>query len=183
MKKKLVCRVCGFVIEEDRLGEVCPACGVKRKAFAEYQDRVSEARRRLLNLHLHSMVIHFPQAMAVMIFGLYLISLFLADPLETFLLPTVRVMAVLLPVSVVVSLLSGLFDGKTRFKTLNSPIVKLKITVAILFFLLSTGLALSVLIPLPLSPLLLLLLYGLNALFSLILGDRGGKLTGLEVPN
>ena len=183
MKEQLVCRVCGYVIQKDRLGEICPACGVARTAFQPYQDRIKENRRRLLNLHLHSMVVHFPQALAVLAFGLFFLALLFSPHLEDLLLGTVRVLTVLLPVSIVFSLFSGLVDGQTRFKRLNTPILRLKIVVAALFLAVSSFLALALLFHLKMSPGLFLLLTGLNVLFSVILGNRGGRLTGLEVPN
>lgn len=183
MEKQLKCKVCGYIITEKGLGEVCPACGVPKTAFVEYIDKVSAKRRKILKLNLHLIIVHFPQAIAVMVFGLLLISLILSDPLKGNFMVAVKVLTILLPLSVFAGLASGLMDGKTRFKKLKTPVLKLKITVGILFLLLSSTLALSVICAIPLVLWIFLLLSANNAVFSAILGHNGGKLRGLAVPN
>ena len=183
MKNKAICKVCGFIIEQQKLGEVCPACGVPKSAFEGYNDKVSEKRRKILDLNLHSMTIHFPQAISVMIFGLLLLHLlfFYRSPFN--LLSCSQVLSVLLPLSVLAAATTGLLVGKTQFKKLNTPILKLKITVAILFFFLSSILSVLIIFGSPLVSWLHLILNGIFVLFSIILGENGGKLMGLAVPN
>jgi rubredoxin len=41
MKELVRCRPCGFVMDADKLGDVCPACGLPRKVFEPYRERVS----------------------------------------------------------------------------------------------------------------------------------------------
>ena len=36
------CRACGFIMEEEKLGDVCPACGIPRKAFEPYKETMSK---------------------------------------------------------------------------------------------------------------------------------------------
>ena len=67
MKELVRCRPCGFVMEADKLGDVCPACGLPRKVFEPYRERVSRNRLRLLNLDLHPIVIHLSQALVIAI--------------------------------------------------------------------------------------------------------------------
>ncbi len=183
MKNKVICKVCGFIIDQHKLGEFCPACGVSKNAFEGYNDKVSEKRRKILDLNLHSMVVHFPQAIAVIILGLLFFHLILFFPCPFNLLSCSQVLSVLLPLSVLGAIITGLLVGKTQFKKLNTPILKLKITVAILFFLLSSILALLIMFQAPLALWLYLILNGICVLFSIILGDNGGKLRGLAVPN
>ena len=54
-------------MEAGKLGDVCPACGLPRKVFEPYRERVSINRLRLLNLDLHPIVIHLSQAMVIAI--------------------------------------------------------------------------------------------------------------------
>jgi hypothetical protein len=183
MKKKVICKVCGFIIHEHKLGEVCPACGVSRNAFEDYDDNVSEQRRKLLDMNVHSMVVHFPQAVAVIIFGLLFLQLISLYPSILNLMACCQVLTVILPISVLGAMITGLFDGKTRFKKLKTPILKLKITLAMLFFFLSLALSLFILLQVHLNLWLYLILSGICLLFSVLLGNNGGKLRGLAVPN
>jgi hypothetical protein len=58
---------------------------------------------------------------------------------------TVGILALFLPVVVLLAFLVGLLDGKVRFRHIkNSRILKVKIGVAILYFVLSVALALLV---------------------------------------
>ena len=67
MKELVRCRPCGFVMEADKLGDVCPACGLPRKVFEPYRERVSRNRLILLNLDLHPIAIHLSQALVIAI--------------------------------------------------------------------------------------------------------------------
>ncbi len=64
---QLKCKACGYIIDEKKLGDVCPACGVPRKAFEPWTDDMSPRRRVLLTLNLHPIALHFPQAFSAMI--------------------------------------------------------------------------------------------------------------------
>ena len=44
-----------------KVGEICPACGVPAKMFEPYDDKVSEARRRMIDLHIHPVIVHSPR--------------------------------------------------------------------------------------------------------------------------
>jgi rubredoxin len=103
MKELVRCRPCGFVIESDKLGDVCPACGMPRKVFEPYRERVSRNRLMLLNLDLHPIAIHLSQAL-------------------------------------VIAIITGVIDGLTRFKTLSTPILRVKIIFSLIILTLSIGL-------------------------------------------
>ncbi len=64
------CRVCNYVTAESKLGDRCPACGAPRAVFEPYTDRISGRRRKILDLHLHLIVIHFPQAFSAAVLAL-----------------------------------------------------------------------------------------------------------------
>ena len=182
MDKKVICRVCGYIIDESLLGDECPACGVKRSVFQDYLDPVHLKRRRLLNFHFHSMVVHFPQSFAtVMLFFIILIFL-VQDPMRGDLLITLKPLSFLLPFSVIASLVTGVFDGRIRFKKLKTVILKTKMAVAAIFFLSSTALALIIHMDQRPQLWLMLIFCSIAFLSAIFLGKKGGSLVGLEVP-
>jgi O-antigen/teichoic acid export membrane protein len=137
MAELVKCKSCGFVMESGKLKDKCPACGVPSKMFEPYIDPVSEKRRMLLGFHIHPILVHFPQAFAFTLFVLSLTGLFLSGELKQNIIVTVIVMTVILPVVVLLSFLSGLFDGKTRFRKLNTPFLTRKIFIGSAFLLIS----------------------------------------------
>ncbi len=54
-------------MESDKLGDVCPACGMPRKVFEPYRERVSLNRLMMLNLDLHPIAIHLSQTLVITI--------------------------------------------------------------------------------------------------------------------
>jgi len=70
MKELVRCRPCGFVIEADKFGDVCPACGMPRKAFEPYREKVALNRLTILSFDLHPITIHLSQTFVVLIPGL-----------------------------------------------------------------------------------------------------------------
>src|SRR5512140_738494 len=67
MKELVRCGPCGFVMDAEKLGDVCPACGLPRKVFEPYRERVSRNRLILLNFDLHPIAIHLSQALVILI--------------------------------------------------------------------------------------------------------------------
>jgi rubredoxin len=134
MKEMVRCKACGFVLEKGSLGEVCPACGVKKEMFEPWADKVGAARRLWLDLHLHPIVVHIPQTLAV-----FLLLLAAAYPLvpetvqTTYFWPMIQAMAWLFPLSVLGGLVSGLVDGKVRYRKLSAPLLMRKSLVGSLF--------------------------------------------------
>lgn len=184
-KKPMICSVCGYIINEGYKGDVCPACGVAKTAFQPYVDKMSPKRRKILNLHLHNILVHFPQAFSLLMLFLIVMSLFLKEAPKFDFMTTFKILSFFLPLSVAVSIISGVIDGKNRFKRITTPILKKKIAAAILFFVFSVGVVLlsnvSSMAP-GLQLKLLIVLTGICALCSLFLGYNGGHLSGKEVP-
>jgi len=183
-KKLLICSVCGYIINEGYKGDTCPACGVAKTAFQPYVDKMSPQRRKILNLHMHNIFVHFPQAFSLLMLFLIVMSLFLKGSTKSEFMITFKILSIFLPLSVAASIISGMIDGKNRFKRITTPILKKKITVAILFFIFSLGVVLLLNVS-NLAPALLLrlliVLTGICALCSLFLGYNGGRLSGKEV--
>jgi uncharacterized membrane protein len=141
MNNLVKCKACGYVMNAGKVKDVCPACGVQAKAFEPYKDPLSEKRSRLLELHLHSMLVHFPQSFASIIPFLLAGGWFLPVPFRNELLVAVSVLIYLLPLSIIPAILAGLIDGKTRFKTVSTQILVKKIILGIVLFALSVVLA------------------------------------------
>lgn len=181
MKEQVICPVCGYVAVADRLGKACPVCGVNRSVFKPFKDEVSSTRRPLMNLHLHQLVIHFSQALSVIIFFLLMLSLAVTHPLKENLRITVQVMMVLLPFSVLAGMFSGMFDANIRFKRLKGGFLKTKLLVAGIFLVCSVVLALLVLLNARSVIWIHVLLSGLCMASSVFLGFIGGKLSCLMV--
>jgi hypothetical protein len=143
MKELVRCRPCGFVIEADKLGDVCPACGMPRKVFEPYRERVSRNRLRLLNLDLHPIAIHLSQALVIAIPVLVILTNFFKG-FQPEILKSVMVFSIFIfPFTLVLAIISGIIDGLTRFKTLATPILRVKIIFSIIILILAIGMLVS----------------------------------------
>ncbi len=140
MKELVRCRPCGFVIEADKLGDVCPACGMPRKVFEPYRERVSRNRLMLLNFDLHPIAIHLSQALVIAIPALVILTTFFKE-FQPEILRHVLVFSIFIfPFTLVLAIITGIIDGLTRFKTLATPILRVKIIFSIIILALSIGL-------------------------------------------
>ncbi len=142
MGKRVRCKVCGYVMRADRLGEICPACGAQRKVFEPYEDPLSPERRRWLELDLHPIAVHFPVAFSASLVALAALPLLIAGQARELLIHTAQILSLVTPLLVAAAFLTGLADGKTRFRRVNrSPFLRRKILYGIALFVFSTGLA------------------------------------------
>ena len=139
MKELVRCRPCGFVIEADKLGDVCPACGMPRKVFEPYRERVSRNRLVLLNFDLHPIAIHLSQALVIAIPVLAILMMafkqFQPDIIKNVLIFSVFIF----PFTIVLAIITGIIDGLTRFKTLATPILRVKIIFSLIILTLSVA--------------------------------------------
>ncbi len=140
MKELVRCRPCGFVIESDKLGDVCPACGMPRKVFEPYRERVSRNRLIMLNFDLHPIVIHLSQALVIAIPLLAIITN-LFKQFQPEMLKNVLIFSVVVfPFTLILAIITGVIDGLTRFKTLATPILRVKIIFSLIILSLSVAL-------------------------------------------
>jgi hypothetical protein len=138
VKKMVRCKACGYILEEGKLGDKCPACGAPRAAFLPFVDPVAEPRRRLLNFHLHPIAVHFPTSFIVAVFVFSFAILFLSGEGQSLLISTTKIMSLFIPAMVVLSGVVGFVDGKVRFRKIkNSAILKRKIVYASLLLVVS----------------------------------------------
>ena len=121
------CRPCGYVMKESDLGDVCPACGLPRNVFEPYRERVSANRLFILALDIHPIAIHLSQTFVALIPVLSIFHMIFPDFYAHIVHPVVQFSIFALPLSLVLSFISGIVDGITRFKTLRTPLLKEKI--------------------------------------------------------
>ena len=140
MKELVRCRACGFVIEADKLGDVCPACGLPRKVFEPYREKVSLNRLLLLNFDLHPIAIHLSQALVIVIPFLIFITNFFKN-FQPEIMKSVLIFSVFVfPFTIVLAIGTGIVDGLTRFKTLVTPLLYRKIFASSVILILSIAL-------------------------------------------
>jgi hypothetical protein len=124
-------------MEADKLGDVCPACGLPRKVFEPYRERVSRNRLMLLNLDLHPIVIHLSQSLVIAIPVFVILQNFFPG-FQTELVKNVLIFSVFVfPFTLALAIISGVIDGLTRFKTLATPLLRVKIIFSIIILTLS----------------------------------------------
>ena len=142
MKKLVRCKSCGYIMEERKLGEKCPACGAPKTAFEPYTDPMSASRRRKLNMQLHPVAVHFPISFAVAVLVFSIAVIFLSGDTRAQLISATRVLVLLIPVLVIISAIVGYIDGKVRFRKIkNSRILQKKIYFAVGLFIVAAALA------------------------------------------
>jgi uncharacterized membrane protein len=137
--RKLVrCKACGYIMEEGKLGDKCPACGAPKAAFVPYVDSMSTARRNVLKLELHPIAVHFPISFVVSVLVFSIAIVFLSGSTREFLVNANKVLVLFIPGVVVIAGIVGFIDGKVRFhKVKNSAILKRKIALAIILLIVS----------------------------------------------
>jgi uncharacterized membrane protein len=185
MANLMKCKACGFVIEQGKIKDVCPACGVPAKMFEPYTHPVSEKRRRILDLHTHPVLVHFPQAFALTLFLLSLFAFFVPAAVQEAFSSTIKVLSALLPFFVIPAIATGLLDGKLRFRRVTTPLLKQKIILALVFFIVSVfmaGLALSGQLLTTPAHVIFTLLALIPSLCGALLGLIGGKLLDAKFP-
>ena len=127
------CRPCGYVMKASELGEgVCPACGLPHTVFEPYRERVSANRLLILSLDIHPIAIHLSQTFVALAPMLMLFHLVFPNFQEVLVHSVVTFSIWALPFSLVASTVSGIIDGVTRFKTLQTPMLKSKIYFSIM---------------------------------------------------
>jgi hypothetical protein len=135
------CKACGYIMRPGEKEDRCPACGAPLASFEPYNDPVGTARRRILNLHLHPIAVHFPTTFATAAFVFSAGILFLSGETQTLLVSTMKIISIFLPVVIILAFLAGWWDGTLRFRKIkNSRILKKKIVYACILFPVSLGL-------------------------------------------
>ena len=137
MKEYVMCKVCGYITEVGNVKDVCPVCGFSKSVFEPHKLTISEERRFILSLHIHPVIVHFPQAFALLGLVMIFIIPWIFEPIRTNLMITLQVLMTLLPFSLVAAMISGIYDAKVRFKKLGTPVLKKKTILGVIFFIAS----------------------------------------------
>ena len=127
-------------MDADKLGDVCPACGMPRKVFEPYRERVSRNRLVLLNLDLHPIAIHLSQALVIAIPLLAVLTNLFKQFQPEILKDVLSFSVFVFPFTLVLAIITGVIDGLTRFKTLATPILRVKIIFSLIILSLSIAL-------------------------------------------
>ena len=137
MKTYVRCKVCGFIMDESHLEDLCPACGLPRTVFEPYTKKISPRRKFILDQHLHPIAIHFPQVLILLVVLMPLLALCVSDPLRFEFLVVAKLSILALPFTVFGGFITGLLDGKLRFKKVTTPLLINKIIAGVIFQILS----------------------------------------------
>ncbi len=127
MKELVRCKACGYVMQADKLKDVCPACGMSYKVFEPYRERVALNRLFVLNLDLHPITIHLSQSLVILIPALIIFTNLFPSFHSRLLADVLRFSVYAFPLTLISALLTGLLDGLYRFKSLRPPFLQLKI--------------------------------------------------------
>lgn len=152
MQQMVICKSCGYIMDQGKLGEVCPACGIKAQMFVPHDERISEKRKFLLMLDIHPILVHFTQAYTATILALALLALIAKPAWLASISTVITVLGYALPFTVIAAFAAGLFDGKIRFRKVLTPLLIKKMVLGSVFFVLTCGLFACVLCnPIPLA--------------------------------
>jgi rubredoxin/O-antigen/teichoic acid export membrane protein len=140
MKKLYRCRVCGYILERKEAPDVCPACGARGKIFEEYESPISQKRRKMLDLHVHQIMVNLPVAFVASLALISFLRVVGVVQEQSVFVGMLKAIVFFLPFSAILATAAGIFDGKLRFKRIDTPHLKKKLVLAGLFFLISASL-------------------------------------------
>ncbi|MFX0064270.1 MAG: hypothetical protein ACFFC7_19020 [Candidatus Hermodarchaeota archaeon] len=135
------CRLCNYVIKGEPKG-VCPCCGAPKTAFVPHTDPVNPKRRQILELDLHPVATHFPVGFAIVSIVVFIISFILPEITLGWTITfgyggVLDFFVLVMPLVVAVAGVFGLVDSKVRYKTYNTPYIKLKIVLGVAILVVS----------------------------------------------
>lgn len=139
MKELVRCKPCGYVMEAGKLKDVCPACGMPRKAFEPYRERVALNRLFVLNLDLHPIAIHLSQTFVFLIPALLLFTRIVPGFQYEMFTHVLIFSLYAFPLTLIASIVTGILDGLFRFKTLTPPLLRLKIVFSSIIIVLAVA--------------------------------------------
>ena len=178
------CRPCGYVMNKSELENVgvCPACGLPHTVFEPYREKVSPKRLFILSLDIHPIVIHLSQTFVAMIPVLMITHLLFPNFIPDILSPVIDFSIFVFPITLIGAFLSGILDGLTRFKTVDTPLLKSKLYYGAAILILSFAMLLSLLF-MPEKYTFIDLILSLGALFCAVkLGMMGKELLNVILP-
>jgi rubredoxin len=183
MNNFVKCKACGYVISEKKVKDKCPACGLPKTVFEPFEQKLSKTRWMILNMDLHPIAVHFPQAIAVMLALLIAAGFIFKQSFGPDLIITAKILGFILPFAVAGAFTSGLIDGKTRFKKITTPALIIKMIAGGVLLGLSIGIFIFALkCNCETSRIYILLLSVGCIICEMILGKVGSKLICSKLP-
>jgi hypothetical protein len=138
MRSFIKCKVCGFIGVEGKIQHVCPACGALLSSFESFDYEIGDKRLSNLKMHLHPMIVHFPQSISVLSFLIIVIAFLMKRGTNSEWVLIGKIISIILPFTVIAAMASGVFDAKARLKNTNSILQKQKIQTGTLFLVVSS---------------------------------------------
>jgi len=185
MKKYIKCKVCGFIGEEGKIKKVCPACGAPITVFESHIYNISEKRLKILNLHIHPILVHFPQSLAFLSLVFIIIAFIAQSRISEDFITAEKILSIVLPVSLFLAIGAGMIDARTRFKNRFGPFIKQKILLGAIFLV--SAMIASALINQEIfnvwGKASIVILSIISFLCSVMLGERGGRLLDAKLIN
>ena len=136
-KKYEYCRLCGFVRHVGK-GGICPACGAREKAFLPFEHKASERRRMFLKLDVHPVAVHFIISYTAVIALLYFLNVLGIQEIAGIPLEGTSDLQILFhPLLIIGGGITGIIDGKVRFRKLDTPYLKRKVILGSILFVTS----------------------------------------------
>lgn len=183
-----ICRLCGYIHKGKESPSICPACGAPASSFVPYKMGAEENRTKILDFDIHPVLTHFGVGISVLLAVVMLINY--ANPtvggINFGYNGVLTFLVIALPIAVGLTALSGLLDGKMRYKKLKTPYLQYKIYFGIALFVSSI---LVVIFHFTSQNGAITALYVLESIFifvslvlAAILGFIGKELTGNIVP-
>jgi rubredoxin/membrane protein CcdC involved in cytochrome C biogenesis len=134
MTSQWECTVCGYVHSKANPPESCPVCGVDSIKFsAVEQAKVSLLKEMVETFQPHAVAAHFPNALLPTAFLFTIIAIFI-NPLSLG-DATWYLLLALLP-TIPATLITGLYEWKTRFEGKAATIFKRKVQLAFILMVL-----------------------------------------------
>ncbi|MFX0115410.1 MAG: hypothetical protein ACFFB3_12745 [Candidatus Hodarchaeota archaeon] len=134
-----ICRLCGYVRKISGNSDVCPACGAPATSFIPYKHKASELRRRFLELDVHPVTVHFTVSYTMSMAILFVLS-FITPKLFGIHIRDDGLLdffVALFPIFVLAGGVTGIIDGKVRYRKIQTPFLKWKIAAGLTLFIVS----------------------------------------------
>lgn len=184
MKAYVRCKACGFIMDENHVDDLCPACGLPKTVFEPYTKKISPRRTFIIDQHLHPISVHFPQVFMAVIFFMLCLAFWVKDPLRGEFLIAAKLSIIAFPFSVFLGFITGIIDGKIRFKKLKTPLLIRKaiagvilqaLSIAIFVLYLANGFTTS-------NMIIIIILSILSTICGIYLGKAGSSMFNSMMP-
>ena len=141
----VICRLCGYIEKASEADKPCPACGAPPTAFIPYEHKASEQRRLFLKLDIHPVTVHFTVSFTITALLLFFLSLLIPD---LFGVPIgyngmLDLLVIIIPFLVIAGGATGIADAKMRYRKLQTKLIRQKIVLGSIFFIVSIFLVIS----------------------------------------